>query len=561
MKNFLDCKYGMFIHHTLPWTHYSNGTQPQTIDELADAFDTEGFADSLLRMGVEYIVFTAWHFQARPLYPSAVTEKWRPGLCPKRDLLGDIIDSVKARGIHVIFYTHPRDGHDFTEEDKIKTGWGAGGHAEDSQQPDYANFNYEKWNEYTLELYNEFAERYAAKITGYYTDSNGPKDPSDLHDPRDHHQVVNYLKIRNIMKSHNPNLVTFQNYYNSTYTQDYGNSETYTQYISSMYGYKHAEKWHCSRNVATTLIPFNAGWSCAESNNGGSILIAPVDELIKYTLFNGSCSDCGNVLFASAPFAEGNIWSTGVEDTMIQIRNVLSQYTDSFMNARPSNSYPTLPGSTLEDNKMRFFMTNGNREYLHLISVPQNGVIEFGLPEDDIKLCAPVSDSLDILSFEKTENGYKLTVKVNSEKLDHVIAFNRCGTPLPKKYEWINSSDKRMCYTGCWFNSFCSGDDDIHRADGNFERELYCSCSNGDCLTLVFEGSAIELYGAYKSTYGKASVYIDGIFCAELSEYAPDIKPHVLLYRSEYLYGGRHVLQVYANDDKLFTVDAVKVIF
>ena len=119
MKDLVNCKYGMFIHHVLPWSSYADGSKPQTIYEFADAFDAEGFADSLERMGVEYIVFTAWHFAVQPLYPSAVSEKWRPGNCPKRDLLGDIIDSVRARDIHVVMYTHPRDGHDFSEEDKI----------------------------------------------------------------------------------------------------------------------------------------------------------------------------------------------------------------------------------------------------------------------------------------------------------------------------------------------------------------------------------------------------------------------------------------------------------
>ena len=52
MKKLKKCKYGMFVHHILPEAHYADGTQPQTIDEMADAFDTEGFADSLQRMGI-----------------------------------------------------------------------------------------------------------------------------------------------------------------------------------------------------------------------------------------------------------------------------------------------------------------------------------------------------------------------------------------------------------------------------------------------------------------------------------------------------------------------------
>ena len=55
-------------------------------------------------------------------------------------------------------------------------------------------------------------------------------------------------------------------------------------------------------------------------------------------------------------------------------------------------------------------------------------------------------------------------------------------------------------------------------------------------------------------------MYVDGVFCGTIDQQAAEHKAHVLCFRSINLYGGRHVLQVYTKDDKMFAVDAVKVI-
>ncbi len=560
MKDFKKCKYGMFIHHILPEAHYADGTKVQTIDEMADTFDTEGFADSLKRMGVEYIIYTAWHFAVQPLFPSAVSEKWRPGNCPKRDLLGDIIDSVRARGIHVLFYTHPRDGHDFSEDDKEKTGWGRGKHETDSQQPDLSNFNYELWNAYMMELYEELADRYADRLTGYYTDSSGPKDPQGYLHPHQDHPVVDYLKIRNIMKSRNPDLVTIQNYYGDVYTQDYGNSETYTGYIRTVFGNKNAEKWHCTAKTATTLAPF-CGWLCSDVRSGESVVTMTPEDILRYTMFNGSCSECGNILFASGTFAEGSLWSIGVEETLSELKNRLSRFEDSFMNALPSRSYPTMPGSTMEDNCYRFWMADEEYEYLHCMQMPENGVLEWGFAENGITLTNPgvLTGSISITAFECTGNGYRLTFTGMPDETDTVIRFCREGSPIPYNYEWINNSDKRMAYSGTWR---CNSDMiyDKRTAAGCYEREVHCATAAESSLYLAYEGSILELYGVLDEGYGAADIYIDGIYCGTVDQQSAERKAHELCFRSINLYGGQHILQLYTKNNKMFTVDAVKVL-
>ena len=162
MKNdftFKKRKYGLFVHFVHGISCNADGSQPSTVDETVNNFDANAFADIVASMGVEYLIFTAWHWRAIPLYPSKVTEKYRGKICPSRDLLGEIINAVTSRGIDMILYTHPRDGHDFPPEDMIACGWGKNEN-ETSSAPDKDTFDNKKWNEYTLSLYAEVMERY-----------------------------------------------------------------------------------------------------------------------------------------------------------------------------------------------------------------------------------------------------------------------------------------------------------------------------------------------------------------------------------------------------------------
>jgi hypothetical protein len=161
MKNdfsFKKRKYGLFVHFVHGISCFSDGSLPENINDTVNSFDANAFAESVKQMGVEYLIFTAWHWRAIPLYPSEVTKKYRGDICPARDLLGEIIDAVTNRGIDMLLYTHPRDGHDFTPEDMIACGWGRN-ESDTSSNPDTIVFDYEKWNKYTLELYSELLLR------------------------------------------------------------------------------------------------------------------------------------------------------------------------------------------------------------------------------------------------------------------------------------------------------------------------------------------------------------------------------------------------------------------
>lgn len=196
-------RYGIFVHYIASQAPYTDGRAPADINEAADGFDVPRFVEEIASTGAEYLIFTAWHYLTIPLYPSEVTRKWRPDRYIRRDLVGEIIEGLRQRGVRIILYTHPRDGHDFTGEERIRCGWGEGCYQDMKDTPNPDTFVYEKWNQYTLELYEELAARYGSRIDGIWTDGMGPGRfifgiqrayPYE-------HPIVNYMSIRRIMKA------------------------------------------------------------------------------------------------------------------------------------------------------------------------------------------------------------------------------------------------------------------------------------------------------------------------------------------------------------------------
>jgi len=563
-KDIVNCKYGLFVHFVRHFGCFADGRKPETVNELTASFDVEAFADSVAAMGVEYMILTAWHYNVEPLYPSAVTEKWRPGSSSERDLLGEILDSMNARNIPVILYTHPRDGHDFSPEDQKATGWGAGTTAPDEQTPDTAHFDYTRWNEYMSELYEELAERYASRIVGFYTDGGGPKEPCSLLHPHKDFQIVNYLKIRDIMKSHNPNLISFQNYYGETYANDFGNSETYTFYINSVIGHDNIGQWQCASRVATTLVPFSTSWFCGSGKRGEHTLKMSVDIMLRYILFNASAAKCGGTLIAGGPYADGSLWPVDIPETGAVIGKELARFQDSVLDAKISLSYPTFAGSTLDDNRFRFWMTgeNDRYEYLHCLKLPEDGILEWTLPEDQILLSNPtaVTGDIRITEFVKSSEGYTLRFTGTPDTLDTVIRFTRVGTSVPCGYEWINNTDTRICYLDDWYYTASWIYNKTRIAEGCYERDTHCSKGNESAVYLAFTGNIVEVYGIYADGNGAADVYIDGVFCGTIDEQAETHKAGALCFTSIPLHGGQHVIQLYIKNDKPFYLDAFRIL-
>ena len=136
---FEDSKMGLFVHYVPSVSVRATGGTIDDINAVANAFDAQQLADDAEAFGMEYVVFTAFHYRMRPLYPSAVTEQYRPGNSSDRDVIQDLINALKPKGIKLILYVHASDGYDFlTDQERIDTGW-YGPNYQDGQLVDGTN--------------------------------------------------------------------------------------------------------------------------------------------------------------------------------------------------------------------------------------------------------------------------------------------------------------------------------------------------------------------------------------------------------------------------------------
>lgn len=560
MKSYPRMKYGLFVHYVYEISPFSDGRMPETLDEFADDFDVTAFADSVAAMAVEYVVLTAWHYRMRPLYPSAVTERWRPGNSCRRDLLGEIIDALRQRDIAVILYTHPRDGHDLEEPDRTRTGWGAGFEPGRQDTPHPQRFDRQTWNRYVGELYAELAQRYGKKLAGFYTDGVGPTRGYNAK-MEENLQIVDYLMLRDIMKKENPDMVMIQNYFGYLFSDDYAMPEGFFGYEDIM-AYRHTEAWPvCEKALA--IGPFDGGWWPQPVPRGKDVRKMSVADMVQYTMFNASCTAGGGICWASGPYCEGGLWPVGVVDSLESVGRELKRFRTSLLDAVPSRCYPTVSGDTLEAKGYRFFTgsEDGSYEYLHLLRMPADGKLRLPPAEDGSILSEAVSLTPGVVAaIAPAENGYCLSVEGIPDPVATVIRFRREAPAHSAQWEWINDTDKRIRYEGEW--KYChlhdTGDDTGLLAHGCFEADYHRAERKGDSLFLAFHGSVAEIFCNTRRGNGAALVFIDGVAVGRIdTDDATAVRKKLL--RTVDLHGGWHTLYLVLEEDRPFELDAIHI--
>ena len=219
----------------------------------------------------------------------------------KRDLLRDVITACKAKGIKVMFYTHPRDGHDLAPEDQLKTGWGG----PNGTDPDWAKFDRKKWNDFTNELYQELIARYGKDIIGIFSDEGSGAGDS--------WRVVDYPRLRRTVKSLQPDLMMEQNFYGSTYSLDVGCKE-YAYW--GEFANRDGNAWPAYRMPVATI--FAPSWY-ATKPAGENVAAFKPEDMFRYTVLQaGANHEGGGVQWAAGNYAGGG-WETGVEETMDKV--------------------------------------------------------------------------------------------------------------------------------------------------------------------------------------------------------------------------------------------------
>lgn len=427
MTDFLTTKYGFFVHFVwggkqgTQFTRDREGRQPATFDEFADSFDVKGFAGDLDRWGVEYVILTAWHYNINPLFPSATMKKWgmERHAC-RRDVLREVINACKAKGINVMFYTHPRDGHDLELPDQIKTGWGG----PNGTDPKWDAFDRRKWNDFTNELYGELMDRYGNDIIGIYSDEGSGAGDS--------YRVVDYPRLRQTVKGRQPALVMVQNFYGTTYSLDIGGKEYHHW---GEFEQRDANAWPAYRMPVASC--FATTWWSAEPAGRNTVVFTP-EDMFRYTVLQaGANHEGGGMQWAAGNYAGGG-WETGVDETMTKLAGYIKPVAASIKHTYASTSWQTAPGTKLPSLTwgVATRSTDDKIEYLHILKPPAGGSSNLTIPPpaDGKRFAkAVLLSNRKAVALKQTESGVALALPAGEawDKLDTVIALQVAADSPP----------------------------------------------------------------------------------------------------------------------------------
>ena len=168
---FSQSKYGIFVHVLYP-DGRNRSNKPKDINDFANNFDTEKFAETCEMAGAEYVMFTIGQNSGYYCAPNQTLDTIcgsKPGeRCSFRDLPMDLAFSLKKRGIKMFLYA-PSQGPSAAGDDiAVKFG---------------AKSNDILWNDYKVNekvadnwaaVLKEWADRYGDNVVGWWFDGNFP---------------------------------------------------------------------------------------------------------------------------------------------------------------------------------------------------------------------------------------------------------------------------------------------------------------------------------------------------------------------------------------------------
>jgi hypothetical protein len=344
-QDFADMRLGLFVHYTYvgrpyEWgsTTWSDGSPVASLDELADNLDVDDLARTAAAMRAQYLQFTAWHANMNVLFPSAVMDRRLPGHASRRDVIGDLIESLRPTGIKLILYIHPSDGHDFSREDQDRAGWSDGP-------------GFERWNAFINEVVAEVVDRYGADIAGYWIDGGLPAQ-------------VDPARLRRTILSRDPRAWLIQNSGLNPAGVDFGAHE----YFREPYA---ATAWQMNAVIS-------GDWWAKQS----FLRISP-EMALKYTVLQaGVPGNAGGVAWSAGPHPGGR-WETGVPEFTVRLGDHIRRIETALFGTRPSAAFPTPAGTELRSARVVGTESlDGLTTYVHILWPPQGKALALPAPAD-----------------------------------------------------------------------------------------------------------------------------------------------------------------------------------
>lgn len=363
--SFSDMHLGLFAHYTYVgkpyewgWTEWADGTPARSLDDLADNLDVEDFAAMAASMRAQYVLFTTFHANMNVLFPSAVMNRDLPGHTSRRDAIGDLIRALKARGIRVLLYFHPSDGHDLTKEDQDRVGWNEGAPSR-------------RWNDFINELLAEVVDRYGADLSGYYFDGGLPGK-------------VDAARLRRTVLERQPDAWMLQNSGLNRACVDFGATEDRMKspYPSTTWlrCQTIADEWWAKRAVVN--------WS--------------PDLAYRYTVMQAAVTGRmgGGTAWSFGPHPGGQ-WELGVRSFCERLGTLVDRAGPSLFGTVPSKAYVLTNQPLVGLSFVATESADGSKTFLHQFIAAKDRTIE--LP--------PPADGRRFTSARLQSNGHKIGVQ------------------------------------------------------------------------------------------------------------------------------------------------------
>ena len=426
-------KYGLFVHYVPELTTDAKGNKPR-IDELAKRFDAVQFAKDAADFGVEYVIFTVWHFRACTLYPSAVNKRWRDdrrapgGSDPKNtktysdiDLIDALATALEARGIDLHLYVHPNDGHDFSDEDADLTGWN--------------EKSGESWNNYQNELFDELGRRYGTRIKGYWFDALFKNKTEQT-------------RLRRTIEARNPGMALVGNVASGRSrplspgwaVADYrawecgGARGNYSlENVNPHVLQEDTDTWPCTSNQVAMIVGGN--WWAA---NPKAPAKSDPENLYRYLVLQASISNSGGFAISAGCFPDGaaqnhggNIWEGNFHEVMTGLGRLVEPVAASIKNTVAGKAFVTPERARIEklDWGVSTESPDGKTIYLHVLNPPRGKTLLLGHTEDGSVLddTAVILKSGQAATLVQKRLGHEIHLPENAswDPLDTVIQLQR----------------------------------------------------------------------------------------------------------------------------------------
>ena len=151
-----ECRYGIGVH----WTAQTVPRKgpPLPFQKAVDEFPLRAFVDAVAHAGADYVLFTTTHALQMLPAPHPVIDRILPGRTCQRDLIGEMADSLAAKGIQLLLYYNHSCNH------KQDSAWEKAVGYHDPQKDRLA--------ENLMEIVGWMGERYKQKVKTWWFDSS-----------------------------------------------------------------------------------------------------------------------------------------------------------------------------------------------------------------------------------------------------------------------------------------------------------------------------------------------------------------------------------------------------